>query len=580
LSGNCTASCGKDAFVYTGAAYGDAQKFDGASARKVRAVKPVTDGATVLAHLDCSGSAAVLPNHPVLGLELSVSGALEFVFGFRNEHRDAYKCRAPVHGGAALTNDQYDVRSFTLSNPLFFMTSPVSEELTDIGVKFKDLRTRLLSSGAGRLAIPKSCTFDNWLEQGQCRLTFTGLGNAELFGEQTDLNAYLSVCPGSFLPEAYLECVGKGCKAFDGPIGCAADSDCGLAGFRCNKFDDLFKSGSGPSSGQSLSSTSSFPETVRIPASRYQATIQKASANAGAFIFSSSVDISGADLSVYIDFPKGVTDGTEVLVFKGPYTGKFATVEYRGYGPCDRDSIEGSISYKSDGIYVSTRCTCSIGSKRSVTMPRDVQLGTAIKNAYAKRQSESEGGSSAALLGFAGVFRADKQECAQKYQTSLLPKIMALITSTTFSPAKDGVCFVDTQKRDAQGRVAAEVWANDQVQIDGSAITLKYLKSWKEGLGGAADRRRPVAAGQVRQRRLAREDRSLLRLVSRGHQQGHRQDHRFERRARLGAVGRGGGPVRVFDVMWRLNPQLFTFSFFSKTKNSKKKKKIKSSLDR
>jgi hypothetical protein len=29
--------------------------------------------------------------------------------------------------------------------------------------------------------------------------------------------------------------------------------------------------------------------------------------------------------------------------------------------------------------------------------------------------------------------------------------------------------------------VAAEVWANDQVQIDGSAISLKYLKSWKEG---------------------------------------------------------------------------------------------------
>jgi hypothetical protein len=142
-----------------GAAYGDAQKFDGASARKVRSVKAVTEGATVLAHVDCSMSIALLPNHPVLGVELSVSYALEFLFGFRNEHRDAYKCRGPVHGGAALTDDQYNVRAFTFNNPLYFMTLPVSTQLTNLGVKFKDLRTRLLSSGIGRLAIPKSCTF-------------------------------------------------------------------------------------------------------------------------------------------------------------------------------------------------------------------------------------------------------------------------------------------------------------------------------------------------------------------------------------------------------------------------------------
>jgi hypothetical protein len=73
-SSNCTVTCGKNAFVYSGAAYGDAQKFDGASARKVRSVNPITAGATVLAHADCSMSIALLPNHPVLGVELSVSG--------------------------------------------------------------------------------------------------------------------------------------------------------------------------------------------------------------------------------------------------------------------------------------------------------------------------------------------------------------------------------------------------------------------------------------------------------------------------------------------------------------------------
>jgi hypothetical protein len=487
LDGNCTASCGKDAFVYSGAAYGDAQKFDGASARKVRSVKAVTEGATVLAHVDCSMSIALLPNHPVLGVELSVSYALEFLFGFRNEHRDAYKCRGPVHGGAALTDDQYNVRAFTFNNPLYFMTLPVSTQLTNLGVKFKDLRTRLLSSGIGRLAIPKSCTFDNWFSQGQCRLTFTGLGNAELIGEKTDLNAYLSVCPGSFLPEAYVECVGKGCKVFNGPIGCATDSDCGLAGFRCNKFDDVVtSSGSSSSGGGRVVGYSSRPSSESSQRSLFDAVIQNEAPNAGAFLFTSQIDISGATLEVRFDLPKGVTDGAELLVIKGPYTGKFSSVEYTALsrdGSCDSESITGMVSYKADGIYVSTTCTCTVSGKRSVTMPKDLQLGTSIKNAYVKRQQATQDDGprvDTIATGFLGMFRADKQECANSYQTSLLPKLMATISGETFKPGNNGICFVDTNKRDAQGRLAAEVWANDQVEIDGSTVTLKYLKGWLE----------------------------------------------------------------------------------------------------
>jgi hypothetical protein len=208
--------------------------------------------------------------------------------------------------------------------------------------------------------------------------------------------------------------------------------------------------------------------------------------NAGAFLFTSQIDISGATLEVRFDLPKGVTDGAELLVIKGPYTGKFSSVEYTALsrdGSCDSESITGMVSYKADGIYVSTTCTCTVSGKRSVTMPKDLQLGTSIKNAYVKRQQATQDDGprvDTIATGFLGMFRADKQECANSYQTSLLPKLMATISGETFKPGNNGICFVDTNKRDAQGRLAAEVWANDQVEIDGSTVTLKYLKGWLE----------------------------------------------------------------------------------------------------
>lgn len=493
--GNCTASCGKETFKYDGAAYTAAQTFDGAAARKARSVKPITPGATVLGHFNCIGSAVILPNHPVLGLEVSASGLLELAAGFRQIHKEAYQCRSPVHGGGKLTDDQYDVRSFTLSNVLYFMTSPVSMQITDLGANFRDLRTRLLSSGAGRLKMPATCSFDSWILNGQCRFSYTGLGTADLLAAQTSINVLLSVCPGSFIPEVYGECEGVGCKFFNGPQPCSSDDQCD--GLKCHQLKDLGKNTGSGGDGSSLSGSTLSPTTAARPYGTYRVRIEDpAQFGQGgtpppakaAIQFASSTDISQATLDLSVQLPGGYTNNNKVLIFSGPYTGKFASVEESGYssngGPsCDSDSIVSDVVYESNAIYYKSTCSCTldIGGRRRVAPvgPKPLALAHHMKRDHGTAGSASSVPSSigASVLGF----QPGKQQCADRALDSVLPSLIALVNGVPYDASKKGLCFVDFESRDIMGRTLPEKWANDQAQVDGSSISLKYLVPWSAG---------------------------------------------------------------------------------------------------
>ena len=230
----CEFSCKegeKSGFEYTSAKKSPAARRDTpGSARKVRTVSPVTKNARVLMHSSCAGSIAMFPNDASAGFQISATGMMEVLHWFRGEHREAFNCRATAHGGSALSDAQYNVRSMTLDNVLYHVTSPVSTMLSNLGVGFNDMA---IGDVDERMAMPSSCTFDSWIQDGQCRLTFDGLSDPLFFDAQTDLNMYLTVCPGSFVPEAYVECVGIGCELFGAPIPCKLDADCPYSALKC-----------------------------------------------------------------------------------------------------------------------------------------------------------------------------------------------------------------------------------------------------------------------------------------------------------------------------------------------------------
>jgi hypothetical protein len=222
-------------------------------------VSPVTSGATVLAHLSCDGSAVLVPNDASFGFEISARGVMDVVHWFRSEHRKTYKCRAADRAGAELSDAQYNARSFTIDNLLYHLTTPVATSLTNLGVDFGDMAIGEVDS---RLKMPSTCTFDHWQANGQCRLTFTGecfcssrvdcfvsrlltmhdhpgFSDPLFFDARTDLNMYLSVCPGSFVPEAYIECIGEGCALFGAPIPCKVKTDCPSSSLQCDTIQEI-----------------------------------------------------------------------------------------------------------------------------------------------------------------------------------------------------------------------------------------------------------------------------------------------------------------------------------------------------
>jgi hypothetical protein len=487
-SGNCTATCGKETFAYAAPKYSSAQKFDGANMRKVASVSAITTNAKVLAHVNCIGQAKVLPNHKFLGMELSATGFLEMAAGFRKKHKEAYNCRAQTHGGSSLSNDQYDVRSFTLSNIFYFMTAPVSTQLTDLGAPFRDLRTRLFDSTAGRLEMPSTCTFDFWVKNGQCRLQFSGFSDAAVFGADTSINMLVSVCPGSFLPELYAECVGTGCAFFDGPQTCASENDCALPGFVCHELDKLTSSGG---SGRSEKQSGTTVSTQRADESTTEFDVdviaEATIPMVAAFKFGSPFDLARAELSVTVGLPGGVTQSKKVLLFEGPYTGKFDSVKVSarsrdGSPSCPEQSHQHDILYESSGIYVRSTCSCllDVDRRRKIAGPQSMQ----ITNLFKRQSSSSESSlTSSALIAGAGAVTGWKntQQCSERGLTYLVPKLMSLVSGNQFVPAKQGVCFVDFNAVDARGKSLLENWANDQIQIDGSVIKLKNLKAWSDG---------------------------------------------------------------------------------------------------
>lgn len=46
-----------------------------------------------------------------------------------------------------------------------------------------------------RMAMPSSCTFDSWIQDGQCRLTFDGLSDPLFFDAQVNM---LFIIPALF----------------------------------------------------------------------------------------------------------------------------------------------------------------------------------------------------------------------------------------------------------------------------------------------------------------------------------------------------------------------------------------------
>lgn len=99
-------------------------------------MSPVTKNARVLMHSSCAGSIAMFPNDASAGFQISATGMMEVLHWFRGEHREAFNCRATAHGGSALSDAQYNVRSMTLDNVLYHVTSPVSTMLSNLGVGF------------------------------------------------------------------------------------------------------------------------------------------------------------------------------------------------------------------------------------------------------------------------------------------------------------------------------------------------------------------------------------------------------------------------------------------------------------
>jgi len=275
-----------------------------------------------------------------------------------------------------------------------------------------------------------------------------------------------------------------------------------VKGMTCIKIIDQVTQSSSDDLRGHVSARSSFPQTVATAQREYQVTVEESvmsgAAIKPAIMFSSSVDISKSRLSVQVDMAGGVTGGVAVQIFSGPYTGKFSEVTisvYSSTGPmCDRDSVNFSVDYTQNGITFKSTCGCDLSGARRRRVSSEQRsmdmspLLNLMKRQPVSFQESPSSSSSSPTFASAGIigFRQDLEKCQNQWAEKLLPRLISVFADVSFSASKSGVCSFDTTTRDANGRLPAEVWAKDQVKIDGSTFSLKYLTSWDGDKKGGA----------------------------------------------------------------------------------------------
>jgi len=193
-------------------------------------VTPLGDSDVNIFAYDCDGTLHFIPGG-FIGADILVAGVPPTIEFFLSQFEQIVQCRSNL-AGVAYTQEIFNIR-YGLEGLIYYLTTP-SANYTNIPNTFADW-TGSLSNMSSRVAMPSTCTYENFVTNGFCALQYSGL--IGLLGIDVTLTGRVRKCPtGSY--EIYLGCKGTDCFLVNSYKLCSSDSDCTSSTVCSNFFNN------------------------------------------------------------------------------------------------------------------------------------------------------------------------------------------------------------------------------------------------------------------------------------------------------------------------------------------------------